>query len=302
MIVDNKGPTDADVYIDFVDGSITGDESQNKACEPSWTIGNFWQFVWYDENTIRIKAWTTQQSTIELEYPNWFAWMSYGCVTLQIVDSVNDESDDMFRVVSRRANFIDVLVWGDLEVAIELTDQESLPFESISENTKLAVYKNPDTNDWIARVELKNTWNIAQKVQVTPTITDMFGNKFTAKNSVEKLIVWDEIQTSKVLNWKKWVHDWEPVEKKVLPGDSVSFEYVLNSTMQVYKWKFKLDATITSTPVFEFVAATVTEDLKKSVTTTLTTSFTIIPYLLICAFITMVFTIILIVANKEKEE
>jgi len=47
MYVNNNGPTDVDVILNFVDGTITADDSQNKACQPEGTKTNFGQHVDY---------------------------------------------------------------------------------------------------------------------------------------------------------------------------------------------------------------------------------------------------------------
>jgi hypothetical protein len=45
MLIQNDGPTDATISINFVDGTITADEDQKKACEPETTKTNFGQYV-----------------------------------------------------------------------------------------------------------------------------------------------------------------------------------------------------------------------------------------------------------------
>lgn len=304
MVVDNKWPTDAKIYIDFVDGSITWDESQNKACEPSWTIANFGQFVGYDNNERLIEAWTTQQSTVQLQYPEWFSWMSYWCVTLQVIEEnpESDSDDNMFRVISRRANFIDVLVWWELTVWVDITDQPTLPFDSISDSKQVSVFRNPDSQQWIARVEMINQGNIAQIITVVPTVTTMMWKQFVAMNTEEQIIVGDSIETSQVLNWKQGSHDWVPVEKKVLPWDTVSFEFALNEIMPFYQWQFTVDMQVEHTPVFEFEASTITDDIKQTVKRSLSTSFIIIPYILLGAVLLIIIIIYLLIIMKKKED
>jgi hypothetical protein len=58
--------------------------------------------------------------------------MSYGCVTLQLEgQSESGSPDSMFTILSRRANFIDVLVDGAIKLDMSTPDQTESPFANL---------------------------------------------------------------------------------------------------------------------------------------------------------------------------
>jgi hypothetical protein len=55
MLIENGGPTDTTISLNFVDGTITADTDQKKACEPEVTKSNFGQYVTDYPTTIQIQ-------------------------------------------------------------------------------------------------------------------------------------------------------------------------------------------------------------------------------------------------------
>jgi hypothetical protein len=59
MFINNGGPTDTTISLNFVDGTITADKDQKKACEPETTKTNFGQYVTDYPTTLQIGAGET---------------------------------------------------------------------------------------------------------------------------------------------------------------------------------------------------------------------------------------------------
>jgi hypothetical protein len=54
MFIENGGPTNTMISLNFVDGTITADTDQKKACEPETTKTNFGQYVTNYPTTVEI--------------------------------------------------------------------------------------------------------------------------------------------------------------------------------------------------------------------------------------------------------
>jgi hypothetical protein len=99
-LINNQGPTDADVSLNFVDGNITADVDQKKACQPEGTKGQFGQYVSIDENVFNVPSNSTIQTNAFVTFPAGYAGMNYGCITYQVVDDQEDNGQ-MFNVVTK---------------------------------------------------------------------------------------------------------------------------------------------------------------------------------------------------------
>jgi hypothetical protein len=73
--------------LNFVDGTITADADQKKACEPESTKTNFGQYVTDYPTTLEIGAGETVKIGAKATFPAGYAGTAYGCATFQIVGS-----------------------------------------------------------------------------------------------------------------------------------------------------------------------------------------------------------------------
>jgi len=56
MLIQNDGPTDTTISLNFVDGTITADGDQKKACEPESSKSNFGQYVTGYSTTVDVPS------------------------------------------------------------------------------------------------------------------------------------------------------------------------------------------------------------------------------------------------------
>lgn len=124
MFVSNGWPTNTTVSLNFVDGTITSDEDQKKACEPETTKQNFGQYITNYPTSVQIAAWETVKIWAKVKFPAWYAGTAYGCATLQIVEtgSTAPKESKMFTILTRRASFIDFNVKGEYIVDLQSQD------------------------------------------------------------------------------------------------------------------------------------------------------------------------------------
>jgi hypothetical protein len=126
MLISNGGPTNTTIALNFVDGTITADEDQKKACEPETTKVNFGQYITDYPTTVQIQAGETIKIWAKAKFPAGYAGTAYGCTTFQIVDSWSTstswDTNKMFTIVTRRASFIDFNVKGEYKVDLRAQD------------------------------------------------------------------------------------------------------------------------------------------------------------------------------------
>jgi hypothetical protein len=76
--------------LNFVDGTITADADQKKACEPETTKANFGQYVTNYPTTVQIQAGETVKIAATATFPAGYAGTAYGCATFQIDNGSGD--------------------------------------------------------------------------------------------------------------------------------------------------------------------------------------------------------------------
>lgn len=300
IYVNNSGPTDVDVILNFVDGTITADDSQNKACQPEWTTSNFGQYVDYISEVITVKAWTTKETHAEVNFTEWYAGLSYGCVTMQFAPEDSDSEDSsMFNVLSRRGYFIDFLVEGNFDLWLNII-QPAEVFENVGNSNELIVYR---TDMWIykASLSVKNPWNIAQSVTVVPTFKSLFKQPLQWRNVITQTIVDSEIKDTTSLSWTASKNA-EPITKKVLPNQSVTFEFELNDALPRWNGPITLDAKLSHTPSLDFISADISDELKQTITRDFTSSFFVMPWLPIAWIVLLIIIILFASEGKKKKE
>lgn len=216
----NGGPTDVEVQLWFVDGAITNDAEQKKACQPEASTTQFWQYVKSEWTGFTIPARSTIETHATLTFPEDTAGMVYWCATLKI--AWNPETEWAFQVVSRRANFIDVSVKWLLRSSLKIVNQEIPAWWMVhNKDPRFYIISNPATKEFFWKIVLKNDWNVAQYVSLQPT----------AKR------------------WGKTTNH-ETISKKILPQQQSEFLIPLTDKPR-WEWSLHLSASITSNPVLE---------------------------------------------------
>lgn len=216
----NWGPTEVEVELWFVDGTITNDAEQKKACQPESTVSQFWQYVLPAQTKFTIAPKTTMETHATLTFPQDTAGMVYGCATLKII--WDPETNWAIQVVSRRANFIDVSVKWVLRSSLKIVNQP-MPVGRIVHNKdpRFYIISNPTSKELFWKIVVKNDGNVAQYVSVQP---------------------------STKRRWK--TTNYETISKKVLPQQEG--EFIMPITDQP-RWDgpVQISASITSNPVLE---------------------------------------------------
>gem|GEM_PF-1314348 len=111
--VTNTSNQEITMKINFVDGTFTNDQWQNRACLDESAKENFGQYVTNYEKTVTLSSGETKTETATLLYPEGTDGQYHGCITYSVVDTSNKTTtgeNSNFSILMRKAKFIDVLV------------------------------------------------------------------------------------------------------------------------------------------------------------------------------------------------
>lgn len=273
ITLSNANTRDATILLSFVDGTITDDSDQKKACAPSGTTTKFGQYVTIPQDTIVVPAWESVSVTAELTFPEWYSWPVLGCVTSQLADLPTAKTG-MFDIQTRKANFIEVLVDGTITSSLEILTQPTTEASNISNSNKITVYKDPvalpnGSFPYKARLQLLNPGNIAQEAVISIALTDLLGKEYTTE------------QTS------------------LIPAGEQRDVIVPLETLPYYKGQFTITASVIHTPNVEFEIAWIAQEDLAPKTLKETTTFVVIPWELIGGIALILLLLVRITRRKK---
>lgn len=81
------------MLINFVDGTVTADSDQKKACQPEGVKTQFGQYVKLEKDTYEIPAQQTIKVNATATFPDGMAGMNYGCVTSQVITDAPQQAE-----------------------------------------------------------------------------------------------------------------------------------------------------------------------------------------------------------------
>ncbi len=258
MAFSNQSSEKVKLSIWFVDGTITNDTDQKKACKNEGEKEIFWQFVTWYENSFELPGNTTLIKKASIEFPDSYAGLINGCITYSEIDSQDiqhQESGKMFTIKVRKAHFIDALISGEVTMWLSLRSfsWNAFPRHSLSREPKLYSYRDPTTNELVAIMEAVNSGSIPYKVSISGSLSNRFGYSYSIIDTPRQIVAGDTIQfkykidklpryygffdysfvvayepTSGVIDWQNLS------EKKTIS------EYVISTTIFIFPQRFWL--------------------------------------------------------------
>lgn len=99
----------ANIQIWFVDGAITNDKFRSKSCLSEWQWEKLWKYItWASIVHIPAKSTVVETYTLNLPKNYKYHWDIPWCITISTLDAESDAGT--FKIVTRKANFIDINV------------------------------------------------------------------------------------------------------------------------------------------------------------------------------------------------
>ena len=105
----NASDKNIEVTIEFVDGAITNDQRQNKACMQQWENKKFWQYVTGFTASLIIPANNILFHHAKIQLPKWSTGLVNWCL-VYYTKSVKAGWEYSFSVLMRKAKFIDIQI------------------------------------------------------------------------------------------------------------------------------------------------------------------------------------------------
>lgn len=159
----NEWWKDAPIGLSFVDGTLTADTDQKKACLPEWTKDQFGQYVTWFEQRFIVPARGKKRISASLEFPEGYAGTSYGCATYFLADdpgqTIKNEGQ-MFTIFARVGSFIDAFVDGKITPQLIMLPVQWDLFVDEGTNPNFVIYRE-GLRKYRVRWNIYNTWNIA---------------------------------------------------------------------------------------------------------------------------------------------
>ncbi len=230
----NTSNKTAHIGINFVDATVTNDESQNKACLPEWSKENFWKYVSNYPENVTIKPNDRTRITASINFSWWYAWASYGCLTFHSLDEVQKSegvSDNMFTIMSRVGSFIDAFVDWKFVINLSSSNITSDLIKNLGKNPNFFVYRlsskrsdffKKDFRTYNIQRNVKNTGNIGISWDVQLVISNRYIVRVKKQTSDQIFLPW-QVRSFKariprymawVLGWPvsiKWTIDYSPI-------------------------------------------------------------------------------------------
>ena len=208
---------------------------------------------------ITIPAWNYIIKDFQITYPVWIEWDQWACTMFNIIKDT--EAQWNVAAVVNRAYPMKFFVWtlDDIKNIINV------------DNIELSLDSNKDL---IMNFDIKNEWNLENLVELSGTISNMFG--YSKKFSIE------------------WWH--------VLPGNLWHVEANLWS-IPSYGWLFNIDFTAFATPYFSYdiSKSSIDPSLIEMKTFDFNTNYFKMPWLII-AIIIIVILLLITLFRKPKQQ
>lgn len=168
----NNSTQEVTMKINFVDGTFTNDQRQNRACLDEVTKENFGQYITTYDELVTLSGGESKQEMAQLMYPQWSDGQYRGCITYSVVNMPSSGSlweSTNFSILMRKAKFIDVLVGHPEKTSGGIIFKEFATTwaENLSPNPKIRIYQDPGDNKYIIELTVQNIWWAEENVVIT---------------------------------------------------------------------------------------------------------------------------------------
>jgi hypothetical protein len=129
LFVFNTYDESLDIQINVVDGTLTNDADQKKACFDEQTKDIVGQYAQFD-STLVVDAQSVVQTKIALDLPENYAGKFYGCVTASL--ATDTEQSGMFTVFNRLGYPFEIIIDGDIITDLVFQNFDQTPAQLVT--------------------------------------------------------------------------------------------------------------------------------------------------------------------------
>lgn len=256
MAFTNQSNQKINLNIGFVDGTITNDGDQKKACKNEGEKEIFWQFVTWYQNIFEIPANSTIIKKATIEFPDSYAGIVNGCITYSesnTQDIQHNEDGKMFSIKVRKAHFIDAIISWEVKMGLFLKSFSWNAFarHSLSREPKLYSYRDPATSELIAIMEVVNSGSIPYTLSISGHLWNRFGYQHNIIDTSRQIVAGDTLQLKYKIDTipryygffdYSFVLAYEPaagvIDGKTLSESKNIKEYIITTTVFIFPRRF----------------------------------------------------------------
>ncbi len=246
--VSNSSPQEVTMKINFIDGTFTNDQWQNKTCLNEDAKENFGQYVSEYEQLVTLSWWESRSQTAKLFYPQWTDGQYYGCVTYSVIEAPIDGAEwenSNFSILMRKAKFIDVLVGHPEKITWGIALKGAHGAANLSPNANFRIYQDPADNKYVIELTIQNVWWVEEDIVVTGVAFNILNYRYTFVEN-RKLLKWQEfVITKKLDSIPNYYFDVtiDLAYTPIIPGIVSSTSYI-HETARIYIFNFITIITI----------------------------------------------------------
>lgn len=178
--VSNTSTENVTMKINFVDGTFTNDQQQNRACLNDSDREKFWKYVTGYDQFVTLQAQETIKKEATLLYTTGMNGVYHGCIIYSVVGENTPSQISGFSIIIRSAKFIDVFVGAPKIIqwkSIILEEFTSAEGENISRDPKIRIYKDSIDQKYLVQIKVKNISPVDQDVVITWDISNILSYK-----------------------------------------------------------------------------------------------------------------------------
>lgn len=173
MQITNQSKDEMTIKLGFVDGTVTNDSEKNKACKNEGEVEKFGKFMKYDGAPFTLQPGQTVEKHATLQFDASAGGEILGCVTYYQSASLEQQSNDMLKILVRKANFIDVNLSGDISAGLLWLDGTEMS-KDYSNNPKIQVIKGEEKGTYEVIMSFKNIGTVKEAMTLSTDIKQMF--------------------------------------------------------------------------------------------------------------------------------
>lgn len=213
IYMNNAGATPVKLAINFVDGSTTADAEAKKACGTEWEKTNFGQYVQVENSEFLIQPRQTLQTKAIIKFPSGIAGKINGCITYHLI-AEEEEIQGMFRILSRRANFIDVIVSGDAIFNSYLWADQNPSTPNLVASDKVKMYADIINKSVSLKSYIINSGNLNSETVISGNIEWWF---WLFKHQIPESRLISSSRNKTIFEYKlpKWTALWGPLKLSI---------------------------------------------------------------------------------------
>lgn len=231
---ENKYSKDLVLFVEFHDWEkpTWATDPNAKACKAMMNSVDFPKYTKFtDSEKVIVPANSEITKEIIIKFPALTNWLKQWCMVYWVASADVTTTGWFFSVEFVKENYIDVLLMSgnsDINTSLEFKKlDKATKTKDFSSNPKINAYFD-EAKEFVIEARLMNNWSLDEVVNISGTISNIFGYKETFE--------WSNIKVT--LNNPQ--------------GTLLTTKWIKSFKIPSYKWSYKIALTVNYKPTFDF--------------------------------------------------